>query len=180
VDHVAGPDLRLGDEAAVDVGAVGRAEVAQHPARVVVAQLGVAARDGVVAEHDLAGARAADDDVRADEVRQRARREPGQQAREQRARGRGREIRGQTPQLLAAVALERLVEPVGEGVGPEPARQVAASQLDDRLLAGVVRRSHGRVSLLRRSGLRNETPCGIAQTSPTRYLAPQPTGRFGG
>ena len=72
VDHVAGPDLSLGDEAPVDVGAVRRVEVAQQPAAVLVAQLGVAARDGVVAEHDLARARAADDQVRADELRQRA------------------------------------------------------------------------------------------------------------
>ena len=72
VQRVAGAHLGLDDAAAVDPRPVRRAEVAQQPAAVLDPQLGVAARDGVVGEHELARARAADHQLRAAAGRRRA------------------------------------------------------------------------------------------------------------
>ena len=60
LDLVARDHLGLHHAAAVDPGAVGGAEVAQDPAALGHAQLRVAARDGVVVEHELAARRAAE------------------------------------------------------------------------------------------------------------------------
>jgi hypothetical protein len=68
-DDVPGPHLRFHDRAAVDPRPVARTEVAQEPAAVREPQLGVPARDGVVAEDEMAAARAAEHQPSAGELR---------------------------------------------------------------------------------------------------------------
>jgi len=85
-------------------------------------------------------------------------------------------------QLLVQRAHQaEVVDPQREGVGADPPCDIALAEPGEGVLAGVVGRPHaGEGRLLGRLGLRIETLRGIAQTASTRYLAPQPTGRFGG
>ena len=121
--------------------AVGGAEVAQHPAALVEAQLGVAARDGVVVEDELAGGRAPEQEAAA----RRALEQPaGRRRRSQRTRQRprGGQVGGEAVQLRAVAGAQRDVHAAAERVGVEPARDVAAAQPLDRALPRVLRRSH--------------------------------------
>lgn len=68
-DDVAGSHLRFHDRAAVDPGAVAGAEVAQVPPALREPQLGMPARDGVVAEDEVAAARAPEHEPPAGELR---------------------------------------------------------------------------------------------------------------
>ena len=86
----------------------------------------------------------------------------------------------QTAELLAALTLEGQVEPAREGSVPSrPARYPRRSWTIVSSRVSCDGRT-GQLRLLPRPGLRIETACGIAQSRRTRYLARQPTGRFGG
>ena len=171
--------LGLHDLAAVDPGAVGGAEVAQDPAAVGAAQLGVAARDGVVGEDELAAGRAAEHEPAARRRRaSRPVRRAGGAASASGERARGGQVGRQAAQLRRrSRTLQRAVDAARERVGVQPARDVAAAQARHRALPRVLRRSHPRDAA---QWLRNKTVCAIAQSLSTRYLARQPTGRFGG
>ena len=178
---VAGGDLGLHHAAAVDPGAVGGAEVAQHPAAVGEAQLRVAARDRVVGEHELAAGGAPEHEPAAGRgLEQAGRRGGAEPAARQRARG--GQVGGEAVQLGAVVGAQRAVDAAAERVRVEPARDVAAAQPLDRALPRVLRwshRAHGRSvpplgTVAKQNCVRNCTK------AFTRYGPRQPTGRFGG
>ena len=187
-DLVARGHLGLPHAAAVDPGAVRGAEVAQHPATLDEPQLRVAARDGVVGEHELAGGRAAEHQLPGREALER--REVGRAATQRRQqlaqageprRRRGGEIGGQAVELAAAGGVQRTVDAALERLGVQAPGDVAAPEPRDRSLPGLIGWTHlpgpERTSP---STVANQNPVRNCTNGPDTLRSLQPTGRFGG